>query len=389
MPDVLLPSCFGDHHGSSEASSSGSLSRSSAAQQNMVTCLYRTTIDGDYKVLSVTWFKTLMGQGLLVQVDDPSCQLACHIDMKPWLFWKKQGSKSFETRCGSKLEVVWDLTSAKYGSGPEPKEGFFVCVICGRNVVLLLGDMQKEAMKKVRSRGRGEEKDEANHYEGAIEAKHERKEDQEEEEVCKAVLLSRREHMSGRRIYTTRARFFETGGTHDIAIECHTGCETDPPRLSVRIDKKLVVQVKRLMWKFRGNQTILIDGLPIEVFWDVHNWLFNPSNGNEHAIFMFQACKSNDKPWMREVGVSTTTTTTTTTANTSASIGSNNNGNNNGNKTNDKIRLRGNHKARGLYQESMCTSALHWPKSHSFKSNKDPLQAPVGFSLLLFAWRNE
>ena len=171
MPDVLLPSCFGDHHGSSEASSSGSLSRSSA--QNMVTCLYRTLIDGDYKVLSVTWFKTLMGQGLLVQVDDPSCQLACHIDMKPWLFWKKQGSKAFETRCGSKLEVVWDLTSAKYGSGPEPKEGFFVCVVCGRNVVLLLGDMRREALKKVRGRGRGEEREEGNH-EGAIEAKHER-----------------------------------------------------------------------------------------------------------------------------------------------------------------------------------------------------------------------
>ena len=31
----------------------------------------------------------------------------------------------------------------------------------------------------------------------------------------------------------------------------------------------------------------------------------------------------------------------------------------------------------------MCTSALHWPKSNSFKS-KDLLQGPVGFSLLLF-----
>jgi hypothetical protein len=29
---------------------------------------------------------------------------------------------------------------------------------------------------------------------------------------------------------------------------------------------RLVMWVKRLLWKFRGNQMILVDGLPVEVF---------------------------------------------------------------------------------------------------------------------------
>ena len=54
-----------------------------------------------------------------------------------------------------------------------------------------------------------------------------------------------------------------------------------------------MMQVKRLRWKFRGNHTILVDGLPVEVFWDVHNWLFGNPMGN--AIFMFQTCLSAEK----------------------------------------------------------------------------------------------
>ena len=38
----------------------------------------------------------------------------------------------------------------------------------------------------------------------------------------------------------------------------------------------------------RRNQTILIDRLMVEVFWNVHNWLFGLIIGN--AIFIFQTC---------------------------------------------------------------------------------------------------
>ncbi|XP_076904224.1 N-terminal acetyltransferase B complex catalytic subunit NAA20-like [Bidens hawaiensis] len=38
--------------------------------------------------------------------------------------------------------------------------------------------------------------------------------------------------------------------------------------LMIRIDGNPVMQVKCLRWKFRGNYTILVDGLPVEVYWD-------------------------------------------------------------------------------------------------------------------------
>ena len=85
------------------------------------------------------------------------------------------------------------------------------------------------------------------------------------------------------------------GHIHNILIECDA--KARDPLLSIWVDKHLVVHVKRLVWKFRGNQTILVDGLPIELFWDVHNWLFSPTS-DDYAIFMFQTrSMSSSKSW--------------------------------------------------------------------------------------------
>lgn len=326
MPDVL-PSCFGDH-GSRASDLAGTRSA-----QNTVTCLYKAKLAGEYRLISITWCKSLMGQGLSVNLDHPSPLLTCNVEMKPWLFWKKQGSKGLDMG-GKKVVIIWDLSGAKYGSGPEPQEGFFLAVACEREVLLLLGDMHKEALKKMPAKST----------------------------LIEATLLSRKEHVFGKQLYTTRAQFFENGQTHDISIECHTGNEREP-RLSVKVDKQLVVQVKRLMWKFRGNQTILIDGLPIEVFWDVHNWFFNSSDG--HAVFMFQTCIADEKPWLREVGISSSTLLQS-------------HGSQSFKYAEKKCSL----------PEDVCASVLQWPTSNSFKGKEFCLSS-AGFSLLLYAWRND
>ncbi|MCO5591928.1 hypothetical protein L7F22_045921 [Adiantum nelumboides] len=324
MPDVL-PSCFGDHGFRTSTSGIRSV-------QNMVTCLYQTKLADQYRLISITWCKSLLGIGLSVNVDHPSPLLTCNIDMKPWLFWKKQGSKSLDLG-GRKVEVIWDLSAAKFGGGPEPQASFYLVVACEKEVLLLLGDMQREAVKRLQGNPM----------------------------LCEAALLSRKEHMFGKQVYTTRAQFFENGQTHDIVIECHTGNEREP-RLSVRVDKRLVVQVKRLMWKFRGNQTILIDGLPIEVFWDVHNWLFSSSDG--HAVFMFQTCIANEKPWLQDVGIPSSTLV--------QDYGSHS----------FKHMVKG-----SLFADGTCASIKQWPSSSSFTGKEFCLGA-VGFSLLLYAWRN-
>lgn len=258
-----FPSCFGE----SGVQVADASSNSSKTYQNLVTCLYSTELCGRSCVITITWCKNVMGQGLCIGIDDSSNQSLCKVDIKPWLFSKRKGSKSTEAE-NSRVDVFWDLSHARFGSGPEPLEGFYVTVLFDFQIVLLLGDLVKDAYRKTNA--------------------------------CpppsNALFIAKREHIFGKKVYCTKAQFCDNGQIHDLTIECETIGLKDPC-LEIRIDKKRVMLVKRLVWKFRGNQTILVDGLPVEVFWDVHNWLFDASMGN--AVFMFETCVSTEKslPW--------------------------------------------------------------------------------------------
>ncbi|QCD77661.1 uncharacterized protein LOC114187272 [Vigna unguiculata] len=268
-----FPSCFGEN-GVQVADSSSSSANKSA--QNVVTCVYQCKVGGSSCLITVTWSKNLMGQGLGVAIDDSSSQSLCKVDIKPWGFSKRRGCKSLEVH-SCKLDVYWDLSSAKFGSSPEPLGGFYVAAVVDGQMVLLIGDLKREALKKT----------------NASPLPH------------NAFLIAKKEHVFGKKLYGTKAVFCDNGQIHDIVIECDTASVSDPS-LVIRIDSKTVMQVKRLRWKFRGNHTILVDGLAVEVFWDVHNWLFGTSLGN--AVFMFRTSLSaldkllasqptSDLPW--------------------------------------------------------------------------------------------
>lgn len=302
-----LPFCFGEYGVQVADSFACGTARTT---ESMVTCLYRIKLGDLSPLVTITWCKTLVGLGLSLNVQEtPSCEgmpSACKVDTKPWLFGKKKGSKVLEIARGVLIDVVWDLTEAKYASGPEPVDGFFFSLVHEHEIILLLGDMTEDAYTKTHAKSISSE----------------------------TIMISRREHIFGRRLYATKAQFGENGRTHDIVIECNTrGRE---PRLCVRVDKQLVVQVKRLMWKFRGNQTILVDGFPVELFWDVHNWLFSPSDG--HAVFMFQTSMATDKAWSSLASTS--------------------------------------------------TSLFHWHQTSSLSSSMTDTESS-GFSLLLYAWKSE
>ncbi|KAF8401705.1 hypothetical protein HHK36_012651 [Tetracentron sinense] len=257
-----FPSCFGENGVQVADSSSSNTSRTA---QNLVTCVYQCRLRGRSCLITVTWSKNLMGQGLNVGIDDSTNQCLCKVDIKPWSFSKRKGSKSLEVD-SSRIDIYWDLSSAKFGSGPEPLEGFYLAVVVDQEMVLLLGDLRKEAYKKTRATP----------------------------VPSNAIFIAKREHIFGKKIYGTKAQFCDNGQIHDVAIECDMVGLNDPC-LSIRIDSKMVMQVKRLRWKFRGNNTILVDGFPVEVFWDVHSWLFGSALGN--AVFMFQTCLSAEKLW--------------------------------------------------------------------------------------------
>ncbi|KAA3472210.1 DUF868 domain-containing protein [Gossypium australe] len=297
-----FPSCFGEN-GVQVADSSTSITSKNG--QNIVTCVYQCQILGRSCLITVTWNKSLMGQGLSVGIDDSTNQCLCKVDIKPWLFSKRKGSKSLEAYC-CKLDIFWDLSTAKFSSGPEPSEGFYVCVVANKQMVLLLGDMKKEAYKKTNA----------------------------SPVPLDALFVAKKEHVFGKRVFGTKAQFCDTGRIHNLVIECDTIGVNDPC-LVIRVDGKSLMQVKRLRWKFRGNYTILVDGMAVEVYWDVHNWLFGSSVGN--AVFMFKALPSSEeKLW--------------------------------------------------ISQPITNPSTLQWSFSQRFQDSKT---RNLGFSLVLYAWKNE
>ncbi|KAL0338586.1 UNVERIFIED_CONTAM: hypothetical protein Sangu_1380700 [Sesamum angustifolium] len=186
-----------------------------------------------------------------------------------------EGHDSLESG-GLRVEVFWDLSRAKYEAGPEPVTGFYVVVVVNSELSLILGDIEQELEVKKRV---------------------------SDKRVSEFSLISRSENLSGKTAYSTRAQFCETGTCHDILIKCSredgAAASMKNPVLSVYIDKKNVIEVKRLQWNFRGNQTIFLDGLLVDMMWDVHDWFFSPSTGC--AVFMFRTRSGLDsRLWLEE-----------------------------------------------------------------------------------------
>ncbi|CAH9080609.1 unnamed protein product [Cuscuta europaea] len=299
-----FPSCFGENGVQVADTSCSSISGVNKTPQNLVTCVYQCRILHKICSVTISWSKNLMGQCLSVGIDDSSHHCLCKVDVKPSLFSKRKGSKSLEVS-SCRIDLYWDLSGAKFGSGPEPSEGYYIALVCNGDMALVIGDMRKEAFKKTNANAT----------------------------FPNALLVSKKEHVFGKRVFGTKVKFWDGGPVHDLMIECDTN-GVDDRSLYVRVDSKTVMQVRHLFWKFRGNYTILVDGLPVEVFWDVHKWLFGGTNFGNAAVFMFQTCSSAEKLW----------------------------------------------KGKSLSDDSV----LAWP-SYS-ESSKSP---GLGFSLVLYAWKNE
>ncbi|KAL0369562.1 UNVERIFIED_CONTAM: hypothetical protein Sangu_0274300 [Sesamum angustifolium] len=220
--------------------------------QNAVSCLYRTILSSQKQILiTLTWCKNSLSQGLNITFDeDPSTAFKLNTNSR--LFRKLKGSKSIEFH-NFNIEIFWDLSGARYESGPEPVDGYYVFITVDSELGPILGDLAQEAsLKKLKSGTR----------------------------TAKFSLISRQEHFSGNALYSTRAQFSDSGEAHDILIRCGGDNEgVKYPVLSVCIDKKTVIRVKRLQWNFRGNQTIFLDGLLVDLMWDVHDWFYNPGPG--------------------------------------------------------------------------------------------------------------
>uniref|UniRef100_A0A5B7BPZ4 DUF868 domain-containing protein n=1 Tax=Davidia involucrata TaxID=16924 RepID=A0A5B7BPZ4_DAVIN len=228
--------------------------------QSTVACVYQTHIAGFWRNVTVSWCKNLMNHSLSISVDSTESDhyhYSCKIDLKPWHFWSKKGFKTFDVD-GNLVEVYWDLRSAKFSGGPEPCTDFYVALASEEEVVLLLGDYKKKAYKRTKCRPA----------------------------LVEAIMFYKKEHVFGKKSFSTRARFDQRRKEHEIVVESSTSGHRDP-EMWISVDGIVLIHIRNLQWKFRGNQTVLVDKLPVQVFWDVHAWLFsNPGTG--HGLFIFK-----------------------------------------------------------------------------------------------------
>ncbi|XP_021776436.1 uncharacterized protein LOC110740260 [Chenopodium quinoa] len=235
-----------------------------------VTSVFLTNIAGYWRNVSVLWCKNLMNISFSIIIDgcegEMERQTTCKVELKPWHFWSKKGYKSFEMdhnkvpeESSHQLDLYWDLRSAKFaGSSPEPCSDYYVALVSDEEVVLLLGDFKKKAYKRTKKRPA----------------------------LVDAIQSLKKETVYAKKSFATRARFTESKWEHDIVVESST-TGTKDPEMWISIDGIVLIHIKNLQWKFRGNETVVVNKTPIQVLWDVHAWLFcNPGTG--YGLFIFK-----------------------------------------------------------------------------------------------------
>ncbi|WOL11519.1 hypothetical protein Cni_G20282 [Canna indica] len=275
MQDLFhIPSCFF----SSATKLSGDPVPAAATAKSgktAVTSLYLANIAGHRRLITVSWCKNLLAHGFSVSVDDASDDnpatstlrrrsSCCKVEMQPWHFWRKQGSKQLDADGMPPVEVFWNLKAAKFADDPEPLSDFFLAVVCNEETILLLGNMKKKAQQRTAS---------------------------PRPPMTEATLVCRKEHVFGKKCFTTRADLRARGGrSHEISVEC----KDKDSELVVKIDGTVSVHVRNLRWKFRGNACVWINEVKLGVCWDVHDWLFG--HGLRHALFIFNPESSSSTP---------------------------------------------------------------------------------------------
>ncbi|XP_073147460.1 uncharacterized protein [Henckelia pumila] len=253
--------CYSEH---AIKVSSSSILRHSI--QTAVTCIYRVKSSNQRQFfVRLKWWDRLNNKGFAFGLCD---------DKNSRILRRSRGTEAFKS-CDSAVEIFWDFSRAKFESGPEPISRFYLVITLDSEIGLILGDMDQEILgirERVSSKKIGE-----------------------------STLVSRSESFSGNAVHSTRAKFCETGTWHDVSIECFGDDDgrKNPAALYVYMDKKMVMEVKRLRWNFRGNHTIFLDGLLVDMMWDVHDWMFRPCLGC--GVFMFRTRSGLDsRLWLEE-----------------------------------------------------------------------------------------
>lgn len=227
--------------------------------QISVTYIYMVEVAELRSNVTVTWNKNVMNCSLSISVENPldESHYTCKIDIKTWQFWGKKGLKSFEVD-GKRVDVYWDFRQAKFSNHAEPLSDYYVALVYNEEVVLMLGDMKMDAFKRTKKRP----------------------------SLTEPILLCKKENVYGKRSFCAKAMFQNDKTEHDLVIEFSLSGLGDP-EMGITVDGFEVIRVMNLNWRFRGNENMKVDDVGVQIFWDVHDWLFSGSS-TSHGLFILK-----------------------------------------------------------------------------------------------------
>ena len=160
-------------------------------------------------------------------------------------------------------------------ASPEPLSGYYFVAVANAEVVLAVGDLAAEFVKTK--------------FEGQI-------------PKARFLPLARRERVvvsDPAAMHTARVCFAEGGPEHEVSVGCATS-SGGGEELWVSIDGKRAVQARRLRWNFRGNQTVFVDGAPVDVIWDLHGWWLREPSGCAVVLLRARSALENRLPLEEE-----------------------------------------------------------------------------------------
>ncbi|KXG22966.1 uncharacterized protein LOC110429781 [Sorghum bicolor] len=269
-------------------SSSSSSSSSASPSTLSVAVSYRATPQSPTSpplLLRLTWSHTPLGPPTLSFAGPTASSPAV-------LLRRRKGTRSLPA-----LALFWDLTAARYAaSSPEPVSGFYVVAVADAEVVLAVGDLAAEFVKAK--------------FEGQIPKARSIHAVSRADRVVVAAP-PRPGAAATTAVHAARVRFAEGAPEHDVTVGCccssssssstraGAGEHGEEEELWVSVDGKRAVHARRLRWNFRGNQTVFVDGAPVDVLWDLHGWWFRDPPGC--AVVMLRARTAlESRLWLQE-----------------------------------------------------------------------------------------
>ncbi|KAF8698021.1 hypothetical protein HU200_035528 [Digitaria exilis] len=187
--------------------------------------------------VTLTWSRApiglLLAAELLLAGEDNDGAAPARFELRPWLPWRRRGTKRFTSPDGRSVALSWDLSRARFaaaGRRPEP----------------------------------------ASRY-----------------SLLNAVVSAAGDGRHGGESYATTV-VDAAGEAHEVSL----GVEESA--MWVAIDGEKALQVRRLRWKFRGSERLdLPGGRRVRVTWDLHGWLFSPAD-TAAAVFVLRFETSDD-----------------------------------------------------------------------------------------------